>query len=218
MLFLSTFNQAGLLVRELVARADDRKDRDDLALATVRAAEPLDFAAECLRWITMDRDDAAKLLSAEGERSVGTAVAGRVRTSAGQAPVYRRFPEAAPHLLWIWREYGSADEVAAHLRDRFHNAPEEALEFVGTFAVRTLVAGAATPRRGELGDKAYSMICSLVDPAAVVGAGEKALAGAKGRNVADDERTFREFVETHGKRRASGDPGAGEPFATPTHG
>jgi len=167
-MFLSdwSFTQAAVLVMKLLWRIPGGSEREDLARRLVREAEPLIFGAECYRRFRRDDRDleSPRLLPAGIEEDLGRIVAERVKASAAEDPPYRRFPDDAPLLLWIWDKYGVKGEVRDYLHGRFESVPEEIDDFLSAFVPKAWGMESGLSYRSDFRRDAYDTIGKLIEP------------------------------------------------------
>jgi hypothetical protein len=184
---VSTFSQAGILVRNLIKRTAPDVEREEIASEVIRVAEPRPFAAMCGQWLRQGKkeDPEDRVLSSEVEARVRNLVAQRVKESAAQTPPYVAFPRHAPKLLWFWRE-GAAGEVADYLRRRFEIKAEEATAFLAAYVPRGWSLDTGIPTAGDLRRDAYDSIAQLLEPHVVL----EALQRVYGSSIADAEYTY----------------------------
>jgi hypothetical protein len=164
-----TISQAGILVANLIKRLPLSAPREQLTRELVQSAEPLTFAVECLRWIGLPKDgaEADRIVSKVLEDELNRLVVDRIRAQADRNPTYREFPSEAPHLLWLWHEFGSREELSNYLRHRFKVHNDEVYEFISTY-LGTSWGGDGVSRPGDLVRESYNGIAELVDPSFIV--------------------------------------------------
>jgi hypothetical protein len=161
-----SFRQAAILLEKLVRRVPGGTEREELARRLTREAEPLTFAAECLRWFRWTEKDkeTERLLPAEVEEDIRRTVAERVQASAAQEPLYRRFIDDAPYLLWIWATSGMKGEVREYLRHRFDSDPAEIDEFLAVYVGMAWGMESGLPHKSDFQRDAYDSISKLIEP------------------------------------------------------
>jgi hypothetical protein len=127
-----TFSQAAILVMKLIRQLPTQNERADLARRTIREAQPLSFAFECLRWLRKhsDQTEEERAIALEAEEEIGSILADRVRSEASKEPLYRSHGTDAPSLLWIWNKYAQGQEVESYLIKRFETDSAEIDDFL----------------------------------------------------------------------------------------
>jgi hypothetical protein len=164
-----TFSQAGILIANLVKRLDTFDARERLARELVQTAEPLPFGVECLRWIKLPKDgvETDRIVSKALEEELSGLLVERIKVHADKNPIYSEFPSDAPHLLWIWHELGSPEELSNYLKRRFEAHSDEVYEFISTY-LGTSWGSDGISRPGDLIRESYNGIAESVDPAFVL--------------------------------------------------
>lgn len=166
-LFLSgSFQQAAILVSELVGRLPQGERREGLARGVVKLADPLRFGLACLRSLkhNSSRSDEERLLAAEQEIAVETALAERARESAAREPLYLSEPEAASALHYLWSERLERGSFQAALIRRFTEHPDEVDRFLASYLDIAWSLETGEPMRGSFGRSNYDRVARVVEP------------------------------------------------------
>lgn len=162
-----TFRQAAILVAHLLRRVTAGEARETLADMVIKEeAQPLPFGMECLRWIHHDEKepDEKRIISSAVEGMISAALAERVRAEAVKSPLYRTFGRDAPWLYWFWNKQVGGDAVAAHLRARFEEHPDEVDSFLDTFVGEAWGMESGLPHRADFDRGNYDAVARLIDP------------------------------------------------------
>jgi hypothetical protein len=161
-----SFSQAAILVMNLVRRIPSGQERDDLARRIIKAAEPLAFAFECLRWLRKDKDQAEseRVITVELEEELGGILAGRIRSQAALAPLYKSHGTDAPRLFWIWNKYAPAGEVELYLRKRFETDPTEINDFLAAYLAKAWGVESGLSRLSDFERENFDAVATLIAP------------------------------------------------------
>ena len=168
---LSTFSQAAMLVSKLVERLPNDGSREELARQIIQEAEPLSFAAECLRWLQSgdDKPEEERRLSRDAENEVGRVLAERIKKADAEKFLCTEFDELCPTLYWIWHHYGNKGEVALSVHRRIQANPQEAVLFLTSFVGTAWGMESGLPTRSDFHREAYDMISKMVDADLILG-------------------------------------------------
>jgi hypothetical protein len=204
--FRTTFMQGAVLIRQLLMRLH-QEQRNELALAVIQIAEPLPFAAECLRFMRYSKDDSAEelVLKIQSELIVGQALAARIRKAANDGPLYLSYGNSAPDLLWLWMRYGEPGQMEHVLRTWLSNSTDAVDKFLATYVGRAWGMESGLSRRSDFRRESYDRIAEIIDPEFIV----ERLRAAHGDLIEKDredepaseieweEQTARRFVDIH---------------------
>lgn len=170
----STLSHAGDLITSLVKQIPQVQTRDRIATSIAQIAQPLTFASECLRRMrrTAEHAQEDQILSEDGDRAMRLVVLERIRLQAAEKPLHRTFGCGARGLYWLWAQQ-SAEEVAAHLRDRLEADPAEADSLLGSYVGEGSEQADGLRQDADISSDAYDAIAQLVDPRSVAAALER---------------------------------------------
>lgn len=135
-LTLNPFSQAARLLRDLLERIADNRQREELATELATLSSPLDFAYEYFtfaRYIGKDKNELEKdtELSSLG-KGVITRIVDRIEVEAEEENLENRYPQFSAHLYRAWL-FEKPDSAKNHLEKRFTKDPQEAEDFVLSF-------------------------------------------------------------------------------------
>jgi hypothetical protein len=183
--FRTTFMQGAILIRKLLQRIP-LGEREALAVAIIRKAEPLPFSAECFRWMQRFKEEGEdqRVLPEQSEQIVGQTLADRIRDVASVAPLYAAFGNDSPHLLWIWKQNGSAGEMEGSLRSWLCASADAVDKFLAAFVGRAWGLESGVSRRSDFSRNSYDRVADLIDPAFIV----ERLRAKYGDNLEDDRQ------------------------------
>jgi hypothetical protein len=208
MMFLTTFAQAGDLVRELL-RNLPAAERQDFAKQLVGEADTLSFALECLRVATTNKEsrEQSDTLTPEGESELSALVIGKIKEHArDEQPLYLRFPRDANYLLKTWARRSSRDETNAYVRATLESSPGAAVELLKRFA--SFVLGVPEEQAPFLEQSNYESVVEIVDADVVYDALVKSYGAEIGsteypqnRTLRLDERLARQFAYLHNRSK-----------------
>lgn len=161
-----TFRQAAILVAHLVRRVAAGEARETLADMVIKEAQPLPFGLECLRWIHHDEKEPEekRIISSAVAGKISAALAERVRAESAKSPLYQTFGRDAPWLYWFWNKQVGGNAVAAHLRARFEEHPDEVDSFLDTFVGEAWGMESGLPHRADFDRGNYDAVARLIDP------------------------------------------------------
>ena len=219
--FRTTSMQGAILIRNLLLRLP-LIEREAVAVAIIRKAEQLPFAAECFRWMQYSKEEAEseRVLAQQSELTVGHALADRIRDAAGNKPLYASFGNDSPQLLWMWMKYGLAGEMQASLQTRLRESEDAVDQFLAVFVGRGWGLESGVSSRSDFDRNSYDRVTDLIAPDFIV----ECLHAKYGDNLVDDRerepktqgqwerQTAGRFVAIHGfvlteKQNPSGAPG-----------
>jgi hypothetical protein len=164
MVLTDTMAQAGILISELLRRTPFGEARQMEAERVLRIAEPLNFAAECFRWIRHyeDRPEERRVLSDEGTLPLQRILGQRIEEQNLLEPLYLAFPKDAPNLYWTWVRHTSNEYVRDALIARFDVLPAEVDSFLSCFVGEAWGMDSGLPRPGDLRREQYNSLSELV--------------------------------------------------------
>lgn len=161
-----TFRQAAILVTHMMRRVAAGENRETLVDQVIKEAQPLPFSLECLRWIHHDEKEPEekRLISSAAEERISAALAERIGTEAAKSPLYETFGRDAPWVYWFWNKQDGGDAVAAHLRARFEEHPDEVDSFLDTFVGEAWGMESGLPHSADFDRENYDAVARLIDP------------------------------------------------------
>ena len=159
--------QAALLVSHLLRRIPDPTQRISAGRHAIQSAQPLWFAAECLRWFHVSdkpQDEDVDTYSTDTVSDMRSVLVERIKSDAAHgAPLFDPDVPQQLRLLFDWRRATSRDEVGAHLLKVFRGDPPLVFRFLISFAPRGWSAGSVTPHIADLTADRLSDIEYIVD-------------------------------------------------------
>lgn len=169
--FASTFNQAAVLVYNLLERIQEGSKRLNLAREIIRQANPLAFAVECFRWFRPPQETGRRpnLFGDGVEREFGEILSNRIREEAQSSWLFDRSIRGAPSLLWIWREFGNREEVERYLHEKFTEDRNRVPAFLQSFTGQAWSMDTGMPVRSEFRRDAYDTVATSIDPELTLG-------------------------------------------------
>ena len=161
---VSTFGQAGILVRNLADQLTTGEERERLAEEVITSAEPIPFAIQCFRWLRGDRKEPDAILSLECEGRLGKLIANRIQAAAARDSPHELWPEDASAVYWFWMEYGPTGIVAKYLEERFSSHPAEVVDFLLSFTPTGWGLESGLSHRGDFRQDCYKAVADLISP------------------------------------------------------
>lgn len=165
--FAEPVSQAGILTSHLIRRLPAGGPRVKLAKEVIKAADPLWFGDEVLRWlhVTDDADKAdSNTLTKDEVKEVGKALVERikVRAVAGE-PLFNAEVSQEQSLLYEWWRIEGREPVQAHLASVFANDSKNVALFLQAMAPRSWGEGDILPSVGELDGNRLKKIKLIYD-------------------------------------------------------
>jgi predicted KAP-like P-loop ATPase len=152
--FAEAPSQAAIFISHLLRRIADRSKRLAMAKQIVKAADPLWFGGECVRWLYITdkpekQDD--NTLTKEQIQDVRMALVDRIKSaSAAGTPLFDPDVRQERSLLFEWWRAEGRDPVQAHLLAVFEKNPKQVGRFLQSQAPLAQTIGSALPHTGEL--------------------------------------------------------------------
>lgn len=160
-----SFEQAAILVSELVGRLPQGERRKGLAQGVIELADPLGFGAACLRWLRHDtsRSEEERLLPTELETELETALAERSRESAAREPLYLSEPEDASALHYLWDARLGRESLQVALVRQFTNRPSDVDAFLASYLGSAWSMETGESMRASFDRDNYDRVARVVD-------------------------------------------------------
>ena len=159
--------QAAILVSHLLRRIQDPTQRVSAGRDAIQSAQPLWFAAECLRWFHVSdksQDEDVDTYSRDIVKDMRSVLVERIKSDAARgAPLFDPDVPQQLRLLFDWRRATSRDEVQAHLLKVLAGDPPLVFRFLISFAPRGWSGGSATPHIADLSADQLGDIEYIVD-------------------------------------------------------
>jgi hypothetical protein len=203
--FTSVAEGAAMLIGNLVKCQPTPEQRATLARQIIDTAEPLGFAALCLRWIISDRSARSeeRIISPEIEYDIGSALAARIEAEATRGPLYRTMPGSVSLLFWVWKRWDSRAKTQAHIANHLRERPEDVIDLLRSFVGTVYSGGVALP--GDVQRETYDSLVQYVDADVVLDAlqwlfpADIQQPGDRSRDdeVPQDRRFARQFARIH---------------------
>jgi predicted KAP-like P-loop ATPase len=136
LLTLAPFSHAARLLRHLLERIADDRQREEVATELATIISPLDFAYEYFRFAryigkdrgTLENDDQLTALA----KGVINRIIDRVEVEAEDEPLESRYPQYSAYLYRAWL-FERPDSAKKYLERRFAKSPQKAEDFVLSF-------------------------------------------------------------------------------------
>lgn len=216
--------QAAILTSHLLARIPDRDERMAIAAQVVEAAEPLWFAAECIRWFRVTdkpEKEGVNALTSEEEQRVRILLVERIKAAAEAGdPLFDPSAYEQGSLLFEWQRVEGTDPVQEHLLRVFNADPSQVPAFLKSMANRAWGGDSALPHLGDFDGDNLRNIRRLIDLdvladliRANVGGDFEVTEWSYDTNRPDEQRLAEQFMYIYNKWRTEGEPAAasGEP-------
>ncbi len=157
--------QLAILIAHLLKAIPVGEARDRMAERIIEVAEPLTFAADCIRWMQPSRDDqeAQYLLATATIDRLRELIVARAAEKDRDSPLYRQFGYEARVLYWLWRKVDAAS-VSARLRVNLEGQGEEVDAFLDAHVGEAWGLTDGLPRRADFRREAYDDIARLINP------------------------------------------------------
>lgn len=202
----TTLMQGAILIRKLLLRLP-MSERETTAIAIIRRAQPLPFAADCFRWMQRfkEESESERVIQQTSESVVAQPLVDRIRAAAIEAPLYISFGNESSHLFWYWKQYGLTGEMEAHLRGRLCESQDAVDDFLNVFPGRAWGMESGISSRADFERSAYDGVVNLIDAGFIV----ERLQAKYGEDFKDhqegapktqeqwERRTASRFIEIH---------------------
>ena len=164
--FVSTWSQAGILIFNLVRRVPIGLAREQLVKDIISRADPVPFAAECLRWLSVsdDKPETERQITKALQQELWEVLAERIQQAAHDAPLWGTFPKDAGTLLLLWHKYGNRKALRDNIEQRLEGESLETLVFLRVFVSIATDLESGLSQRADFEREAYDEVCQLVDP------------------------------------------------------
>jgi hypothetical protein len=161
--------QAAMLIAALIRRLSSPVDRRTLAENILSTAQPILFAADCLRWLrtTDEERPDPRAFSETEKRDVGLILATRIADIAATDPILVSFKKDAPGLFYLWSAYGIASDVTEHLSKHFEKSPSLIVPFLRSFAPTAWGMESGLPHESNFERSQYDNVVKLVPADAI---------------------------------------------------
>jgi hypothetical protein len=182
----TTLMQGAILIRKLLLRLP-MLEREATAVAIIRKAQPLPFAAECFHWMRHFKEESPteRVIQQASELVVAQALVDRIRDAAIAAPLYTSFGNESPNLFWFWKQYGLVGEMEAHLRSRLSELERAVDDFLAVFVGRAWGIESGVSNRFHFDRSAYDRVADLIGPGFIV----ERLRAKYGEDLKDDRES-----------------------------
>jgi hypothetical protein len=167
--FRTTVMQGAILIRKLLLRLS-MSEREAAAVEIIKRAKPLPFAAECFHWMRYFKNESQseRVISDASELVIAHPFVEQIREAALAAPLYASYGNDSPRLFWCWKQYGSLNEMDAHLRRRLLEWPGAVDDFLSAFSGRAWGMESGVSRRSDFDRNAYDRVADLIEPEFIV--------------------------------------------------
>jgi len=159
----TTLMQGAILIRKLLRRLP-KAEREAIAVAVIQKAQPLPFAADCLRWMQPFKDESQSdsVIEEESLRVVAQSLVARIREAAISAPLYLSFGRDSQALFWYWKQNGSPGEMESHLRAWLLQSEDAVDAFLEIFPGRAWGMESGLSHRADFDRSAYDNVVNLL--------------------------------------------------------
>ena len=155
-----------MLIANLVMLLSDRGERLSLAKRLIETAEPVTFAAECIRWLRVEHEkpDPEDFTEAE-EGELYEAYACRIRQYVEAHDPFEELGAAGTAgVLATWRRSRGRQEVTEYLDALFSDTPEYAVVLLKGLRPTTTGMDSGISRPGDFGKGQYDNLSFIADP------------------------------------------------------
>lgn len=160
--FLSTLNQAAILISLLISGLPELEARAALADSALSVAKPLPFGAEILRWLQPSPTKDRTVLKEEDLKRVGDNFTKRIEEECRSEWLFSKYKGKAVALLWTWKQYGGEDAVRTYVSEGLRQDIGRLDEFLESFVGQAYSSG--LPAKTDLSRLSYDNIASVVAP------------------------------------------------------
>lgn len=170
--FETVYSHPAVVIRKLLLKIPDMRDRYSIASYIMKESEPVSFAFECLRWIRQENSP-EKIFSFEIENELNAILAERIKSLAYNYPIYLSMPQEAPLLLSVWSFLGGSKETASYLESTFRKEPENVVEFLKCYMPDEWLEDESYELNGNFLMNLDSAVSRLISPEVVYNQLEK---------------------------------------------
>jgi hypothetical protein len=166
----ATWDRSGILLSRLVRLQSTDEDRATVGSAVLRAAEPLAFAAEVLRWLVLkhDREDPTDL-SEEAVNRVRRIVVDHITAAVAEGNLSGICEsEDLVHLLAEWRRLDGRAVVTEAVSAACGKDPSLSLSLLRSLRPHAVNLESGATHRGGLSRQHYDNLAFVVEPAILV--------------------------------------------------
>jgi hypothetical protein len=172
-LSVNTFGQGAMLISDCIESIDDREERLNLAIEVLQNGEPVNFVAECFRWLRKDTEEHPnpKGFSVQEVEILGKVLAGRI---SGELRDRRLFSEHGisfklSQLFYIWKRYGDSNEQSEFLRMILEVNPNFAIDLLESY-LGTSWGLDGVPKKSDFERDEYNSVIQIIAPEYLVSA------------------------------------------------
>jgi hypothetical protein len=139
-------------------------EREAIADAVIQKAQPLNFSADCFRWMQPFKEESQAdiVIEEESLRVVAQSLVARIREAAISAPLYLSFGDESRQLFWYWQQNGSPGEMERYLKSWLLESADAADAFLKTFTGRAWGMESGVSRRADFDRSAYDSVASFI--------------------------------------------------------
>jgi uncharacterized protein YceH (UPF0502 family) len=205
-LMSSPFDQAGMLMRSLVANVPDQQ-RQHLAESIIHCADAAQFAVEAFRWLRTLKGSTGeenRILSDAAETAVGRLVVHRIEQAAAEGPLFASGVNRGIELLDVWAHLSGREPTDTYIKKALGARPELAVELLRAAAGKATSLESGRTFRADLERDGYDRVARIVDPAAVLeilqgvyGASLEASESEPSEDATDELGLARQFAQIH---------------------
>ena len=170
--FTAPVPQAAILMKHLMKTLREQ-ERQDVAIAVVKNAQPLAFALECYSWVKgsdEERKGGSAVLSVESEQLLESTLLRRIKEQTTSSFLLDLPPSQARAVLNAWAGFADKGETEAYLKKMFDAGPGYAARFVTFFLPSAWDMETGLPVNAPLSRSGYDAIARLIDPKLVLAA------------------------------------------------
>lgn len=175
-LSVSTFGQGAMLISDCIESIVVREERLNLAIEVLQIGEPLNFVAECFRWLRKDTEEHPNIkgFSVQEVKILGKVMSDRISNEFKDKRLFSEqgFSTKYPQLLYIWNKYGDSNEQSEFLRMTLEENPNFAVDLLESY-LGTSWGSNGIPKKSDFERDEYNSIIQVLDPVFIVSAIEK---------------------------------------------
>lgn len=163
-IMLTAFIEAGILVSTAIQQLPDLERRWIAVEEILQSAIPLDFAAECARWMYFNaaRGEADNIVQEADNARIDNLLAQRIAAADQEQPIYRQFPKGAANLYFLWNR-AAPGAPGESLQRRLAEAPADLDAFIDCFIGEGWEMESGLPVRSDLRRETYNSIVQLIN-------------------------------------------------------
>ena len=205
-MFSSPFQQAAIMVTQLVRRVSDISRRQSLGEQILTDAPSLLFACEVMRWSVSNESGEDGVFSSEGEITLKRQLARRIQiyVTTADLPIYESEPASALTYLQFWQWFGGSDEVRKYIQNALEENPDSIFQFIAITSPSAWNMATGLPTKTPFRREQYNLVAKLADVATVASILRKQIGSALDKPEyyakqprSDQENLAHQFMSVH---------------------